>query len=230
MTVDVWCDRNSTTRLHDAGEIVRAEVEEADPLIRPAARRAAAVFLQKTRSLHVDGAVPRFVGVHGLEAVAACPLLRSAAARRTACAAGRRDRRHDVAAGRSDRGPTALHDPSVDCFTVVYTLRDGLSAALHLAHGCADAAAVLLPGEPGEADDRFAVVTWPSVLEAYGLTVREIDVLALLLARFTNDEIAQRLVISRATVRAHVRALQRKLGTVDRRAVWRRFAADLTPR
>lgn len=242
LIADVSCDRNSTTRLTLPGEASarvgkagdeaalaaaavtasgarrdQAEVVECDPLIRPAARRAAVAFLREYSPSAFYGPAVRFVGVHGLEAVAACPLLGSTKARRPGHRALTAHGRERLPDGAGPDGP-----PAPPC-TVVYTLRDGLSAALHLAHGCADAAAVLVPGEAG---DRFAVVTWPSVLDAYGLTAREIDVLALLLARFTNDEVAQRLVVSRATVRAHVRALQRKLGTGDRRAIWRLFAAD----
>jgi len=51
-------------------------------------------------------------------------------------------------------------------------------------------------------------------------SVTTADVLALLLARRTNDEIAAQLVLSSSTVRAHCRAVLRKLGARDRRHLW----------
>jgi len=88
-----------------------------------------------------------------------------------------------------------------------------------MAHGCADSFAVLLPGEDG--DDVLKTLVWPSRVDALGLTVREVDVLALALERLTDEEIAERLVVSRTTVRSHLRALRQKLGVHDRRSLRR---------
>jgi len=187
-------------------------IVEDDPLVRRSAVAAAVTLtglsggLPRSRSdvargrpdgVSPDDALPgrlRLVGVHGLEAVAACPLRAVAQA--------------------SPRASSRRLEPC----TVLYTVRDRLTAELHLAHGCADAVAVLVPGDDG---DRFVPVVWPTRVDRFGLTVREVDVLALLLARFTDAEIADRLVVSRTTVRSHVRAVCRKLSVGDRAAARR---------
>lgn len=130
------------------------------------------------------------VGVHGIAAVARCPLRQGVAER-------------------TGGGPI-----------LVYTVRDRLAAALHVLHGCSDVAAVLLPHQGGA---RFEIVDGDPRLRSAGLTPREADVLALLLARATNDEIAAALTLSRATVRAHCRAVLRKLGASRRGDLWRQF-------
>jgi DNA-binding CsgD family transcriptional regulator len=65
----------------------------------------------------------------------------------------------------------------------------------------------------------------PPALAGAGLSSREIDVLALLLTRRTNCEIAEALGVASTTVRSHCRAVLRKLGATDRRALWRLVAA-----
>lgn len=50
------------------------------------------------------------------------------------------------------------------------------------------------------------------------LTNREVDVLLLLAERLSDQEIAERLVISPATVRKHATRIYRKLGVHNRRA------------
>jgi DNA-binding NarL/FixJ family response regulator len=52
-------------------------------------------------------------------------------------------------------------------------------------------------------------------------TVRERQVLALLLENCTDVEISERLVVSRNTVKSHVRSILRKLDLPDRRALLR---------
>lgn len=55
---------------------------------------------------------------------------------------------------------------------------------------------------------------WPGA--RLGLTQRESEVLALLVANHSNKAIAAKLVISEDTVKTHVRGLYRKLGVADR--------------
>lgn len=105
-------------------------------------------------------------------------------------------------------------------FTVAYVVRDELVAALHRLHHCADVVVVLRHTAGGS---QFQHVPWPSLFEQAGVTAREAEVLALLLARHTNAEIAHALVVSPATVRAHCRSLFCKLGAAGRRDLWERF-------
>ena len=55
---------------------------------------------------------------------------------------------------------------------------------------------------------------WPGA--RLGLTQRESEVLALLVAGLSNRAIAARLVVSDETVKSHARAIYRKLGASDR--------------
>ena len=50
----------------------------------------------------------------------------------------------------------------------------------------------------------------------YGLTERELEVLALIVEGLNNPEIAERLVISRSTAKTHVHSILQKLCTKDR--------------
>lgn len=114
------------------------------------------------------------------------------------------------------RGARRQHTSVARPFTVAYAVRDGLAATLHCLHGCADLYVVL---EAGAAGPQFAYLR-PHPVAAAGLTAREADVLALLLARRTNNEIAATLVVAPATVRAHCRAILRKFAVADRRTLW----------
>jgi NarL family two-component system response regulator LiaR len=52
--------------------------------------------------------------------------------------------------------------------------------------------------------------------DAYGLTPREHEVLALMVEGLSNPQIAQRLVVSRSTAKAHVSNILSKLGVSNR--------------
>ena len=59
----------------------------------------------------------------------------------------------------------------------------------------------------------------PGALAGASLSAREADVLVLLLAGHTDAEVGARLCVSPDTARAHARAVLRKLGAADRRAL-----------
>ncbi|MGE5830045.1 MAG: helix-turn-helix transcriptional regulator [Micromonosporaceae bacterium] len=66
----------------------------------------------------------------------------------------------------------------------------------------------------------------PEPLRLAGVTAREFDVLELVLDRWGNQQIAQRLHISPRTVEKHVASLIRKTGQPDRLALLRSVAAE----
>ncbi|AUG76329.1 LuxR family transcriptional regulator [Kitasatospora sp. MMS16-BH015] len=68
----------------------------------------------------------------------------------------------------------------------------------------------------------------PAQLRALGVTSREYEVLALLIERPANQEIARRLSISPRTVEKHMASLLRKTGHQDRTALTR-LATTLSP-
>ena len=55
-----------------------------------------------------------------------------------------------------------------------------------------------------------------SINNSYGLTERELDVLSLMVEGLTNPEIAEKLVITRATAKAHVHSILQKLCVTTR--------------
>ncbi len=69
-----------------------------------------------------------------------------------------------------------------------------------------------------------AVPAVPLELPA-GLTAREVEVLRLVAAGLTNTQVAERLVLSRLTVNAHLRTIFDKLDVPSRVAATR-FAVD----
>ena len=91
----------------------------------------------------------------------------------------------------------------------------GLLAA-HRAHRCADLVLRLTADVAGPC---FAHLPSSDAVRAAGLTEREADVLVLLLDGLTTTSVARRLCVSPSTARSHCRAVLRKLGARDRRAL-----------
>jgi DNA-binding CsgD family transcriptional regulator len=88
--------------------------------------------------------------------------------------------------------------------------------AAHRLHVCCDAVLELC-AVAGEA--RFAYPPATGLVDRARLTPREADVLVLVLAGRSTAEVAERLCIATATARTHCRALLRKFGAADRRAL-----------
>ena len=64
-----------------------------------------------------------------------------------------------------------------------------------------------------------------SPLSSEGLTTREVEVLQLLARGLTNAQIAEELVVSLLTVKAHLRSIYSKVGVTSRSAATR-YALD----
>lgn len=94
--------------------------------------------------------------------------------------------------------------------------------AAHRAHRCADVVLLLTAGPCGP---RFAHLPVSGPVAEAGLTAREADVLVLLLAGLSTAGIAGRLCVSPSTARSHCRAVLRKIGAGDRRALRARLLA-----
>jgi len=85
-----------------------------------------------------------------------------------------------------------------------------------------DLLAIPHPQAPAPPSTRFASgqAAPPSALSE-ALTAREIEVLRLLAQELSNPQIAERLVVSRRTVDAHLRSIYDKLGVKSRDAAIR---------
>jgi len=92
---------------------------------------------------------------------------------------------------------------------------DDLAAAIRVVAG---GEALLAPTVTRRLLDRFAG-EWPGAGRPPRLDVlseREVEVLTLVAKALSNDEIAERLTLSRATVKTHLSAILTKLGLRDR--------------
>jgi DNA-binding NarL/FixJ family response regulator len=101
-----------------------------------------------------------------------------------------------------------------------FLLKDAQAAELvHAVRVVAGGDALLAPAVTRRLLDRFATVALAPADASAALallTPRELQVLELVAAALSNAEIAQRLVISDVTVKAHVSAILRKLDLRDR--------------
>jgi len=87
--------------------------------------------------------------------------------------------------------------------------------------------ALTLPDVPISIPSTVASTPMLPLTQTYpaGLTAREVEVLRLLAQRFTYPEIAEKLIISRRTVNAHVTSIYSKLGVTTREGAIR-FTAE----
>jgi len=76
--------------------------------------------------------------------------------------------------------------------------------------------AVIVPVQPQAIGSVKSLLTYPD-----GLTAREVEVLRLVAQGLSNAEIADQLIISLLTVKAHMRSLYNKLGISSRSAATR---------
>ncbi|MBV9383494.1 MAG: response regulator transcription factor [Streptosporangiaceae bacterium] len=91
---------------------------------------------------------------------------------------------------------------TVDCHDLIIAIRGTLSGQRVLALG------------EGAVDSAKAECPWQCDV---GLTRREQEILALLLRRYSNEEIARELYLARQTVKNHVHRVLSKLGVTSRR-------------
>ncbi len=114
-------------------------------------------------------------------------------------------------------GPVALRPEVAGASLIVGYATDGPELlAAHRLHACCDVF-VELRAVAGRAC--LAYVPAGGAVEQAVLTAREADVLVLVLDGLSNAALAERLCVSPATARTHCRALLRKFGAADRRAL-----------
>ena len=123
----------------------------------------------------------------------------------------------DTAAACPRCGPAASPQP-VACAALVvgYATGGRELLAAHRLHACCDLV-LELRAVAGRAC--FAYPSAGGAVEQARLTTREADVLVLVLEGLSTAALAGRLCVSPATARTHCRALLRKLGAADRRAL-----------
>jgi len=175
-----------------AGPGGRAAVVEPDPLLRLHVVAAARQLGFAPADSMAGGRSARAAVAAvfvGLDTVEACPRCGPAAGRRPAASAS-------LVVGYATGGPELL--------------------AAHRLHVCCD-----LVLELRAVAGRACFVYPPAggAVEQAQLTMREADVLVLVLAGLSTAAVAERLCVSPATARTHCRALLRKLGAADRRAL-----------
>jgi NarL family two-component system response regulator LiaR len=104
---------------------------------------------------------------------------------------------------------------AIQAGAIGYLLKNVTAAELAEAIRSAKAGRPTLAPEAAQA--LIHATTKPPKL-GFDLTPRELEVLALMSEGLSNPEIAERLVISRSTVKHHVRAILSKLGASSRTA------------
>jgi NarL family two-component system response regulator LiaR len=87
---------------------------------------------------------------------------------------------------------------------------DELAAAIRAAHAGRSTLA------PEAAEVLIKAATTPAEAEAEGLTARELEILRLMVSGESNPDIAERLFVSRSTVKFHVSNILMKLGAASR--------------
>lgn len=88
-----------------------------------------------------------------------------------------------------------------------------------LAEELADAIRAAASGRSTLAPEALQALVQPTpetLLRDFGLTAREQEVMGLMVEGLNNPEIAERLVVSRATAKAHVSSILSKLGVSNR--------------
>ena len=114
-------------------------------------------------------------------------------------------------------GPGAGRRPTDSALLVVGYAAGGRELlGAHRLHACCDLV-LELRAVAGRAC--FAYLPAGGAVEQARLTAREADVLVLVLGGLSTAALAERLCVSPATARTHCRALLRKLGAADRRAL-----------
>ncbi len=121
-------------------------------------------------------------------------------------------------------GPVARRPEVAGARLVVGYATDGPELpAAHRLHACCDLF-LELRAVAGKAC--FAYLSAGGAVEQALLTTREADVLVLVLGGLSTGALAERLFVSPATARTHCRALLRKFGAADRRALRARLLGE----